>query len=263
MSALRRALTTAALQAEVVLLDVNLIMMPVKAAFRHWKSVEPYEFRVPIPEAVFEAACGTCVVRGDWYMLFFLVTSFHCWLRPAEALSLSWPDIVYLWDEVLSVGLVRIGNPKIKFPTPVQHVLMESEGVRAVLHTIWVAVGSPTTGLIFGWSPVQAAKRWDTILKYLHIGEVNMSGQPGAAEALWRRFTLGGLRAGAATADYLRTQNTARTRWRGRWSSDGVLKHYLQLGTYYLSSVKLSGRTQLIVSAERERFHTFVQALLN
>ena len=51
-----------------------------------------------------------------------------------------------------------------------------------------------------------------------------------------RRFSVGGLRAGAATGDCLRAHNMARTRWRGRWASDAVPKHYLQRGTCHMSA---------------------------
>ena len=65
------------------------------------------------------------------------------------------------------------------------------------------------------------AKRFARDLEVMHIGPLHFQCD---AEGEIRRFTVGGLRSGAATADYIRMQSTSRTSWRGRWAFDGVLK---------------------------------------
>ena len=70
-----------------------------------------------------------------------------------------------------------------------------------------------------------------------------------------RRFTVGGFRPGAATAEYLRAQNTSRTQWRGRWIGPQVLRHCLQLGTLSLTSVRLPPRCTL----EGSRFQAVIR----
>ena len=113
MSALRRALVQLLLDVPGAVLNVDAVMNPVRAAFRHWKRVEPYEFRIPVPEKVVEALCGVFLEMGDFAMLHFLRTTFHHWLRPGEALALVWGDIASTWEEVQTYGICRIGNPKI------------------------------------------------------------------------------------------------------------------------------------------------------
>ena len=77
-------------------------MTPIRGAFRHWKSVEPYEFRLPVPEPVVEAMIGLSITREDWLMAYFLTLFFHHRLRPAEALALEWCDIIPIWDEPMT-----------------------------------------------------------------------------------------------------------------------------------------------------------------
>ena len=93
------------------------------------ENVEPYEFRLPVPENVVEAMGGLSLANEGWLMAYFFTVSFHHWLRPNEALSLQRGDVVPIWNEASAFGLCRIGSPKIKHP-PVQHVLTESMGVR-------------------------------------------------------------------------------------------------------------------------------------
>ena len=168
--------------------------------------------------------------------------------RPGEALALVWGDIVSTWEELQTCGISRVENPKIGSP-PIQHVLTESRAVvRDILHVIWRSVGSPRDGKIklFAWR-----------LERLFIGSLRFSTDDGEI----RHFTVGGLRAGAATADYVRTQNTGRARWRGRWASDTVLKHYIQLGTYYASATEFSEPTLAAIDTNRAKLRVFVITL--
>ena len=52
--------------------------------------------------------------------------------------------------------------------------------------------------------------------------------------------TLGGLRPGGATYDYLTLQNVGRLRWRGRWRHTKTMEHYVQEGAFQLGTVSLS-----------------------
>ena len=63
MSALRRALVHLPLDVPGAVLNVDVVMSPVRAAFRHLKRVEPYEFRISVPEEVVEALCGVSLAR--------------------------------------------------------------------------------------------------------------------------------------------------------------------------------------------------------
>ena len=126
-------------------------------------------------------------------------------------------------------------------------MLTESRAVRDILHLIWCSVGSPRDGKIYHWSAGSLAKRVAWGLERLFIGSLRFSSDDGEI----RHFTVVGLRAGAATADYVRTQNTGRARWRGRWASDTVLKHYIQLGTYYASAIEFSEPTLAAIDTNR------------
>ena len=96
MSALRRALVQLLLDVPGAVLNVDAVVSPVRAACRHWKRVEPYEFRIPVPEKVVEAFCGVFLEIGDFTMLNFLSrpsTSGYAWAKlwpsPGEISSAS------------------------------------------------------------------------------------------------------------------------------------------------------------------------------
>ena len=134
---------------------------------------------------------------------------------------------------------------EVKNP-PVQHVLVESLQVRNLIWRVWLGLGKPRGGRILPWSPALVARQWTHCLDMLFLNRDVVSDSRLAS----KKFTVGGLRPGAATADYLRTQNTSRTQWRGRWASPQVLRHYLQLGTYHLMGLNLPCR----VVGEAQRF---------
>ena len=238
LAGLKRALLAAQLDLDIATgLHIESVLGPVRAAWSHWKKIEPYEFRLPVPEAVVEAILGVCIVEGRWTFLIYIMVVYHCWLRPAEGLALTWDDLHCVWGEELTFGVVRIREPKVKSP-PVQHVLVEALQVRNLIWRVWLSLGQPRGGRVLAWSPALVARQWTHCLNMLFLDRDVVSDKRLAS----RRFTVGGLRPGAATADYLRTQNTSRTQWRGRWASPQVLRHYLQLGTYHLMGLSLPCR---------------------
>lgn len=167
-------------------------------------------------------------------------------------------NVATAWlGEALTFGLCRFGSPKIKHP-PVQHVLPESTGVRLLFFKIWDAFGEPQHGKIFPWSPGLLAQKFVTLLSAVHGDVISFHvGGP----TLLRTCTIGGLRAGAAAPDFISTQSTSRTRWRGRWASDGVLKHYLQLGMYYGTAVRFSAPSQTQIQINQERLTVSMKTL--
>ena len=123
LSSVSRALRLSAWSAGGEVLGVTDIMQPLWKAFATWKKVEPYEYRFPLPRTAVHATLGLCVSNREWLLLLFIMLCHHCWLRPAEALMLTWEDLVLdPWLEVY--GVVKISNPKIKSPKT-QHVIIE------------------------------------------------------------------------------------------------------------------------------------------
>ena len=57
-------------------------------------------------------------------------------------------------------------------------------------------------------------------------------------------YSLGGLRAGGATYNFLVTENVQAIQRRGRWKSLKTLEHYLQEGTALLASSRWSDDTK-------------------
>ena len=106
-------------------------------------------------------------------------------------------------------------------------------------------------------------KKWIILLKAFDIdGDIFISStRRDLKNVITRRFTPGGLRPGAATSDYLRTQNTSRTQWRGRWANPSVLRHYRQLGTYFLTAVKFAGPVRDRLKSFQQAFWSFAEVV--
>jgi hypothetical protein len=241
------------------LVPVETVLGPIRAALQHWRDLEPYEFRTPVPVDVIEAVMGVAVVEGDWQLMLFTLITAHCWLRPNETLNIGWQDITIMRDELITHGVVRIGHPKIK--RPMQHVLIEASFVAAVLDAFKAAFGRQG-GLVCTYSPPVLASRWRKTLVRLQIEKDIPKGSAAASvEHASKSLTVGGIRPGVATSDYLITQNTSRTMWRGRWMCPQTFRQYLQLGTYHLTAIELPERAKREVSIARNRWYRFVESI--
>lgn len=107
------------------------------------------------------------VINGDWELVLFVMFSFHCWFRPAERLALLWDVISIIRGEVITHGVVRIGNPKVHKP-PVQHVLIEFRAVARVSEVL--AARFYVKGRRFcNFSPTVLAARWGASLVKLGL----------------------------------------------------------------------------------------------
>jgi hypothetical protein len=207
-----------------------------------------------------KALWGVAVIEGDFELMLFVLLSAHCWLRPNEGLQLLWEDVSVLAGELLTHGVVRIGHPKIKRP-PVQHVLIEAKFVADIVKAFKKVYGTKG-GRICRYSPTVLATKWRAALVKLRIEkDLTFAGSQSGGSNVAHSLTVGGIRPGVATSDYLRTQNHSRTMWRGRWACAQTLRHYLQLGTYYLTALSFSPVTQAAIASARCRWFCFVEAL--
>ena len=210
LAALKRCLIQATMQVGYATMAVEAVLTPIREALRHWKDLEPYDFRVPVPCEITEAVLGIAVINGDWDLVLFVIFSFHCWLRPAEGLASLWDDISIIRGEVITHGVVRIGNPKVRKP-PVQHVLIEC---RAVARVYEVLAGRfyVKGRRLCNFSPTVLAAIWRAILVTLGLERPIVIGNlPASNEnSSCKNRTVGGFQPGAATSDYLVTQNCSR-----------------------------------------------------
>ena len=236
LSGLSRQLRLATWRVNVMTSNLESIMKPLWKAFAHWRKIEPYEYRFPLPRKAIHALMGVCIEKGMWQLLLFIALSFHCWLRPAECLSLKWMDVTT--SALLEVpGVLRITNPKIKAPAT-QHVIIESSLVASICDFMRARFCSSSTSAVFRFTTFTLHKEWVSCVHQLHMQKVLNEPQ-----LLSSRVTPSGLRSSGATLDFLRKENLGRVKWRGRWANDAVLKHYLQLGVYHLAAVSFSDKS--------------------
>ena len=115
--------------------DLRGIMRPLWRVHRNWKVLIPAEFRLPVPCEVVAAAFITAWSWG-WErcaVLFFV--AFHCLLRPEEARSLTWSDVVIFGPDRVArfrnaYGLVVVREPKtqrLAAHAAAQHVIIKDE----------------------------------------------------------------------------------------------------------------------------------------
>ena len=255
LSAVSRALRLSAWNSGGEVLGVTDIMKPLWKAFATWKKVEPYEYRFPLPRAAVHAVLGVCVIHNEWLLLLFVLLCHHCWLRPAEALGLHWEDLVL--DPLLEVaGVVKIKNPKTKSPHS-QHVIIEDPDIAVVCRTIKSAFCRSEQTHIFPFTTFALHRKWSHVCSKLQITDVLHDPRLSVTKP-----TLGGLRSSGATLDFLVHENLDRVKWRGRWASDPVLKHYLQLGVYHLAALKFSESTRRLFVNYGSVYQAFLGRLL-
>ena len=85
----RSILESIAIQ-EGLVMSEEPILSPARQAWRRWRELEPYEYRLPVPRRVLFAACGYAVLPSEWLWLLYLTVGWHHWLRPGETLGLEW-----------------------------------------------------------------------------------------------------------------------------------------------------------------------------
>ena len=153
-------------------------------------------------------------------------------------------------------AIVRIRTPKIKVPAT-QHVIVENAALVCVWTAIKEAICSSSDQCICPFTVLGLHKKWTQALRVLHLDH------PFAVEgtSLLTRLTPAGMRAAGATLDFLEKENLDRLLWRGRWKSLPVLKHYVQLGVYHLSSLKLGDQAVIALEAYGSVFGRFMEDL--
>jgi len=255
LSALSRELRLLVWRHNVQQIPNEAVMKPLWKALSHWRKLEPYDFRFPIPLKAVQALMGVAVLEEQWLLLLFIMITHHCWMRPGETLALKWDHICI--NELLDVhGVVCIHNPKIRTPN-VQHVIVECPIVAKVATLIKDLCCSNVSASVFaGWSPFTLHKKWSHCVATLGLHILVKT-----PHSLNTHITPGGLRSSGATGDFMRHENLSRVKWRGRWATDSVLKHYLQLGIYHLASLQFAASARARIDKYSLIWETFSQNL--
>ena len=254
LSALTRELRLLGLSGASTFVTPDSLMKPLWKVLTHWKKVEPYEYRVPLPHRVVLSLMGFCMAHGDWTLLLFISITYHCWLRPGETLALLACDVCL--ESMLEVpGIVRVRNPKIKVPRH-QHVVVESQAIARLWKLVIAQISRAPQAPLFPWSVLHLHKKWVSLMVSMQLHQVVP-----LDSSITSRFTAAGLRSSGATRDFLLKESLDRVLWRGRWASLPVLKHYLQLGVYHLGSLQLVGPVCATVDHYADLFVRFMEAI--
>ena len=156
-------------------------------------------------------------------MFFYVSLAFQLWLRPTEALSARWSDLV-LRGDLGAAGVFKVRNPMVK-SGHAQHVASESH----LWATVWLCLASMRPrhpdSFVMPVSLITLHQKCQCALLAVGVRHVSLR----CTELAFGHFTPGGLRTAGATMDFLEKERIDRVLWRGRWVSIPVLKHYLQM----------------------------------
>ena len=66
LAAMNRTILESIAIQEGPVMSVEPILSLARQAWRRWRELEPYEYRLPAPRRILFAACGYAVLRGEW-----------------------------------------------------------------------------------------------------------------------------------------------------------------------------------------------------
>lgn len=206
-------------------------------AVREWQLLEPGLPRIPLPSAVLHACAVLAATWGWWRTASCLLINMHTWARPAEMANARLDHFVlpseYGDMTLTGKGVWAIWKSKTsRHGFVIQHVVLSCPIVLGILRVLKEI--SPRGAPLLPYSQNVFQSRLKTLLQRLGI-PVGL-------------FTLGSIRAGGATEDWLVNENLGRVQFRGRWRDPKSVQHYIQEATACLAALAMSRRTANLVA---------------
>eukprot|EP00971_Amphidinium_carterae_P103364 2046385-Amphidinium_carterae.1 len=203
---------------------------------RQWSRLEPLRMRPPMPARLALALAVTAWVN-DWRRsALALLLAFQALLRPAEVAALRRQHIVLPEDLAGSEQSLVI-------------CVTQSKTTHRAARLQSVMINDPTVVALAGCllredsasAPLIRGGLRELHKKFDHLrASLDLSSSP---------FTLSTLRGGGAVWHIQQSQSIAMLQWRGRWSSERSVQHYLQLGLAATALASLSPSTRAKVEA--------------
>jgi hypothetical protein len=208
-------------------------LVPVWRLITAWRLREPLECQRPMPPVVLRAAMAVAFAWGWPRLAIALWLSFHCLLRPGELWCLIRAPITFCSDLGMDAARSHFAVLNIPFPKTRkrgprrQHVLVTDPALHLCLRKVCDEL--EPGNLFLPYSEHTARNR---------IGQVLASiGLPG------HLYSWGSLRAGCASHEYLSGTSVGHIKFRGRWSAEKSLEHYIQECVTFLDLSMLSSST--------------------
>ena len=195
---------------------------------RRWELQEPVTHRLPIPEGLLKALCTLGWMHGWFEWVAISLIAFYGGGRVGEILRCRKFDLILPADtmepEVRAAFLqLRTFKSRGRQPSKVQHMKISDPYAVHLLTKVYYLY-EPQRILFYGTAS-QFRKRWDFLLKSLHVEkEINL--------------TPGGLRGGFAVWSYRRGTPISEILWQLRLRQQSTLESYLQeVGTLTVYSL--------------------------
>ena len=222
------------------------LLGPVWRLMHAWRLRLPVEVRRPLPPVMLKALImiGLAFNQARFVVLVWL--AYNALLRPGEVVALLRSDLIFDVDidtagSLPASVIVVIQKPKTRKRGPrKQHVLVNDPWLIAWLRLLFFDL-PPCARL---WLGTQAtfARRMQRMLQMLFVPP--------------HLFTPSSLRSGGASYEYLRGTPIPNIKFRGRWSAERSLEHYIQECLIFLDMQSLpleSRKTVHSIAAECEK----------
>jgi hypothetical protein len=212
-------------------IDIKSVMLPLWKIIRSLHLALPPEFRAPVPSYGALALCTWAWVSGHYRFVVITLLAHHCLLRPEEARSIRFSDIIMFGpDDLLNFpgvfGVVAVRRPKTRRQAahaPQQHVLIEDGTLAQCLRRLLGCIPSEFQNQPLWTQPAHTHLAvWRKGLAALGMTDTN--------------WLPAGLRGGGATEHFLKHREVLQLRRRGRWTQLATLDRYLQEGVLLLTS---------------------------
>ena len=183
-----------------------------------WQLVEPGQCRAVLPTAAFRACLSLAALWGWKAWMGLVLIGFLAMLHPSEMLGLCRRDLMFPGDcfgHVRSL-FVHLRSPKTARFARRQHGRIDDDFAIRVIFSVFGAL--PLNTPLYPASAHTFRRQWNAVMAKLGIPH----------KAATRGATPGVLRGSGATHFYLQCENIPLLSWRGRWSRQRTLEHYLQ-----------------------------------
>eukprot|EP00971_Amphidinium_carterae_P220047 4368088-Amphidinium_carterae.1 len=217
---------------------------------RQWQRLQPLRFRCPMPHKVALAIAAAGWIKGYRRFSAAILLGFAALLRPGEISALRRGHLVLPSDIAGFSDSLTVAITQSKTSTRssrLQSVLVSDSLLIGLLEGL-VSVDTPSTPLLKG-GHVSFTAMFEETRRMLLLHE--------------SPFTLSTLRGGGAIWNIQHCQSLAVLQWKGRWSSEKSVHHYLQVGLAASSLARLPETSKELVLKMAELALVLLNPCLN
>ena len=197
--------------------------------FKNWKRFEHSWQATPMTPEVLQACLGCCLARSELRMMLLLRLGFNALLRTGELLGLRRSDLTCDGRSLLIHLAASKGGSRLH---RTEHVVIRDRSSLLVFQA-FSKVYTSLDERVWEGSPQSFRQAFTNLMAHLGIAKLG-----------FRPYSL---RRGGATSLYRAGVPTEAILIRGRWSSNGSARGYINDGLSMVASLSFSSTTQSLL----------------